>query len=290
MLAIHRRTLYLLLAVSVGHVLLISVQVQSKSGLPVLEAAAFGTFARIQQGVTATGDGVRGLWHHYVALVGVARDNDALRRQIVELQGSLEAEQAISSRTRSLEDALRLQPTVPARTLAARIIAGSPAPDSRTVTIDRGAADGIRPDMAVLAVNGVVGRIVNRPSQTAAEVQLLTSRTAAAGAYLERTGAGGVIQGGMANPPLEMVYVKDLADVRAGDRVLTSGEDGIYPRGFLIGTVERAVRGAGQYQTAAVRPVVDFSHLDVVLVVLDRPPGPGGTGAKPPAPAARGGS
>ena len=71
---------------------------------------------------------------------------------------------------------------------------------------------------------------------------------------------------------------------------LEPGEDGIYPRGFLIGTVERAVRGAGQYQTAAVRPVVDFSHLDVVLVVLDRPPGPGGAGAKPPAPAGRGGS
>jgi rod shape-determining protein MreC len=273
-LAIHRRTLSLLLVISVGHVLLISVQVQSRSGLPLLESVSFGVFSRVQHGSTSLVDGLVSVWRRYLALGGVARQNEALQAQVVELEGALASERAVAGQARALEGLLHLQQTIGRRTVAARVIAGSPAPESLTLTIDRGSADGLADSMAVLAPTGVVGRVIGDPAPHLAQVQLLIGRTAAAGAFLERSGTGGVVAGGYANPPLQMLYLPSSADVQVGDRVLTSGQDSLFPRGFLIGTVERTERGAGLYRTTMITPAVDFSHIDVVLVSLERPAPP----------------
>jgi hypothetical protein len=102
----------------------------------------------------------------------------------------------------------------------------------------------------------------------AARVQLIVDTTAAAGAIVERTRAGGMVVGQEGDPPLRMELVSNLADVQPGDRVVTSGADGIYPRGFTIGRVETSERGPQLYRTITVRPVTDFRALDEVLVVL----------------------
>jgi rod shape-determining protein MreC len=107
-------------------------------------------------------------------------------------------------------------------------------------------------------------------------VQLLIDRNAAAGALVERTRAGGMVIGTEADPALRMELVANLADVKDGDVVIASGVDGIYPKGFPIGRVERSERGAGLYRNITVRPAVDFSSIEEVLVVL-----------VPPRPAAR---
>jgi rod shape-determining protein MreC len=274
MLAIHRRTLYLLLIISVGHVLLISVQVQSKSGLPLLESVSFAAFSRVQGGSTGVADGVLSVWRRYLALGGVAQENQTLHAQVAELEGALASERAVARQTRALEDVLQFRQTIDTPTIAARVIAGSPSPESLTVTIDRGTADGIGDSMAVLSPTGVVGRVIGDPAPHLAQVQLLIGRTAAAGAYLERSGTGGVVAGGYANPPLQMLYLPSAADVQVGDRVLTSGQDSLFPRGFLIGTVDRTERGSGLYRTTMIKPAVDFTHIDIVLVSLAMPPAP----------------
>ena len=266
----NRRTLFLLAVLCFGHVLLISARVQSKSGMPVIEEVAFGAFAKTQSGTAALSDGIRGIWTHYFALRGAATENESLRRQLLELQGQLQQEQAIADGSRSLEEALKLQQSVPAPTLAARVIAGSPAPGSLTVTIDRGSDDGVHPDMAVIAGKGVVGRVINQPAPHAAQVQLLVGRNAAAAVTLERTGAGGLVVGGATDPLLTVDYVSNQADVQVGERVLTSGQDGIFPAGFVVGFVERSEKGTN-YRLVKVRPAVDFSHIELVLVVLAKP-------------------
>jgi rod shape-determining protein MreC len=80
-----------------------------------------------------------------------------------------------------------------------------------------------------------------------------------------------MIVGAETNPPLRMELVSNFADVKAGDNVVASGVDGIYPKGYLIGQVERSDRGGGLYRTISVRPAVDFSSLEEVLVVLAPP-------------------
>jgi rod shape-determining protein MreC len=124
--------------------------------------------------------------------------------------------------------------------------------------------------MAVIAGKGVVGRVINQPAPHAAQVQLLVGRNAAAAVTLERTGAGGLVVGGASDLLLTVDYVSNQADVQVGERVLTSGQDGIFPAGFVVGFVERSAKGAN-YRAVKVRPSVDFSHIELVLVVLAKP-------------------
>jgi rod shape-determining protein MreC len=116
----------------------------------------------------------------------------------------------------------------------------------------------------------VIGRVIQPVSPRAALVQLLIDRNAAAGALLERTRAQGVVIG-FGNGELRMEYVPGTSDVKPGDLVVTSGIDGIYPKGFVIGTVDAVDRGQGPYHEIVVRPAVDFSRLEEVLVVLTPP-------------------
>jgi rod shape-determining protein MreC len=168
-----RRTVFLLLALSLGHVLLISAQVQSGSGIPVIQTVAFGALAKVQQVFAAIADGGRSLWSTYFALQGVVKENDGLRRRILELEAQVQSAEARAYEARSLERALGLRESLPVRTVAARVIAGAPAPGAFSIAIDRGAADGVETDMPVIGPDGVVGRVVNKPLPDAAQVQLL---------------------------------------------------------------------------------------------------------------------
>ena len=110
------------------------------------------------------------------------------------------------------------------------------------------------------------------PTARASKLQLLIDRNAAAGAIVERSRAQGVVVG-TGTDQLRLDYVSGTADVQVGDRVVTSGIDGIYPKGFVIGQIESIQRGAGAFSAIVVRPAVDFSGLESVLVVLTPPPG-----------------
>ena len=271
-----RRTLTLLVVLCLGHVLLISSQVQSGHGQSVLHASAFGAMAAVQGASAAVTGGAGGIWSHYFALVGASKENDSLRARVLSLEGELQAERARNAQVSTLEDALQLQKTTVAPTLAARVIAGNPVPGSLTVTIDRGTADGVARNMAVISGKGVVGRIIGQPTAHAAVVQLLNGKNANTGALIERSGTAGLAVGGFADGRLRLDLVSSAADVVANDRIVTSGEDGIYPQGFVIGQVVQ-ITGAGKSREIVVAPSVDYSHIDVVLVVLARPPQPPAT-------------
>ena len=276
---VDRRVLFLLVTVSLGHVLLISAQVQSRSGLPLIEAVAFDLFARIQGVTGGVADTGSNIWSHYFALRGAARENAELRQRILELQGQLQQQQAHVAQTRTLEDLLAVRSRSADPMVAARVTAGNPAPGALTVTIDRGSADGVTADMAVIGPRGVVGRVIGPVSTHAALVQLLVGRNAAAAVTFERSGAGAMMVGGSADGLLRGEYVPVLADIQPGERVVTSGQDRIYPPGYLVGTVERVSRTSGPERDVAVKAATDFSNIDIVLVVLARPAPAGGGGS-----------
>ena len=270
MLDIRQRTGYLFLAVMLGHLILISAQVQSRSGVPMLETVTFGFFSYVQRGTSAVIDGVRGGWGNYVDLRRVRTDNDALRQQVADLEVRLQEQRALAARTVRLQELLDLRGSASLPTIAAEVIAGSPISDMLTITIDRGSAHGVQPDMAVIAPKGIVGRVVGPLAAHAARVQLIIDRNAAVGAVTERTRAGGMVLAAQAgqDPPLLMDFVSNLSDVKPGDVVVASGVDGIYPRGFAIGSVETSERGERLHRVIRVRPAVDFSGLEEVLIVL----------------------
>jgi rod shape-determining protein MreC len=270
LLDIRQRAGYLFLAVTLGHVILISAQVNSRSGVPVLEAVTFGVFAEAQRAVSSVVMGVRRVWDSYVGLRDVEADNARLRRELAEAQIQLQEQRARADRTRALEALLDLRDRLSLRTAAAEIIAAGASPDFRTLTIDKGSDHELQKDMAVIAPAGVVGRVVATGGR-AAKVQLLVDRNAAAGALIERSRAQGVVLGS-GDEWLRMGYVAETADVAVGDIVVTSGIDGIFPKGFVIGRVERVERRGIGYSEIVVRPAVDFSRLEEVLVVLTATP------------------
>ena len=251
------------------HVILISAQVNTASGLPVLQVVTFGSFSEVQRGTMAIIDGVRGMWSGYVALQQVQQENNALKQELQTLQVKLQQERAEAQRTDNLRQLLELRERANLDTVAAEVIAGAASVDFKTVTIDKGSSDSLDTDMAVISPAGVVGRII-LPSRRASKVQLLIDRNAAAGALIERTRVQGVVVG-IGDGMLRMQYVPGTADVKTGDLVVTSGIDGIYPKGFVIGTIDHADRGAGAYHEIVIRPAVDFSRLEEVLIVRTPP-------------------
>ena len=260
---------YLVLAVFLGHVILISAQVNVRQQGSLLQVVSFSALAGIDEILSSSVNSIGAVWLRYVSLRDTEEENIVLRESIAELELQLQQENALARQARSLQRLLELRNSTDLLTLSAQVIAVDATPWFRTFTVDRGSGDGVRPDFAVLAPNGVVGRVVGTPGPRAAKVQLLIDRNAAAGALIERTRAAGVVTGGDGQSLLRMDYVSNLEDVRIGDAVVTSGTDGIYPKGFVIGTVQDVQRGEDLYKSILVDPVVEFGNLENVLIVLD---------------------
>ena len=271
LLDIRQRTGYLFLTVMLGHVILISAQVNTRRGVPVLQVATFGLFAEVQRVSSTVVSSLRGGWTNYVGLRDVRAENDALKAQLAEAQVQLQEQRALADRSKGLLATLELRDRSNLKTIAAEVIGAGASMDFKTVTIDKGTSDHVGPDMAVMAPSGVVGRVVV-PSTRAAKVQLLTDRNAAAGVLIARSRSQGVVVG-TGEELLRMEYVSEVADVAVGDSVVTSGIDGIYPKGYVVGTVESLEKSGNNYKQILVRPAVDFSSIEEVLVVLTPMPG-----------------
>jgi rod shape-determining protein MreC len=264
-----QRPLLVFAGAIVLHVILISAQVSTTAGIPIIQVVTFGIFSEVQRGTMTSVDSVRGVWTGYVDLRDVQAENEALKRELQTLQVRLQEERAQAQRAENFRELLDLRERAGVDTVAAEVIAGPATIDFRDMTIDKGNADGVARDMAVIAPAGVVGRVI-LSSPRAARVQMLIDLNAAAGAMIERTRVQGLVVG--QGSRLRMDYVPGTSDVQPGDLIVTSGIDKIYPKGFLIGTVETVERESGTYHHIVVRPAVDFSRLEEVLVVTTPPP------------------
>ena len=263
-----QRTGYLVLAVVVGHLVLISAQVKAGPRNSAFEQVTFGIFAEMQQMLTFAWGTAAGIWSEYVALRNLQVRNDTLAAEVDDLKLELQARRALAHRARSLQALLDLRRDVELDTVSARVIAAGATPYIRTLTFDRGSAHGVYADAAVIAPEGVVGRVLGEPAWGASQVQLLNDRNAAAGARVERSRAAGIVRGSDDESLLRMEFVSNTEDVRVGDRIVTSGIDGIYPPGFVIGDVSEVRRGSGLHLEIDVVPAAEFSRLEVVLVVV----------------------
>jgi rod shape-determining protein MreC len=280
LLDIRQRVGWLFMAVMVTHLIIISAQVTTRRGVPLLEEAIFGAVAEVQR-VASGGIGeTRGVWQNYVALRQTAHENEALKQRVSQLEVALQRERALAQQTRVLQQALDLKLDTPFVTEPALVIASGASPDFRTMTLDKGSRQGLAADMAVIAPEGVVGRVI-LPTPRAAKVQLIIDRNAAAAGLVERSRAQGVIVG-TGSDRMRLEYVPGTADLKVGDRVVTSGMDGIYPKGFVIGQIESIERSAGEFSNVLVRPAVNLSALEAVLVVTSPQEAPKPDKAKGP--------
>lgn len=228
--------------------------------------------APVQWTVSAALNGSVALWQGYVALVGAQERNAELERENSQLREAL----AIREEQRLENERLRLLLGVRERTtevpmVLARVIATSPNPLFRSLRIDRGGDDGVRPGSPVMTHDGAVGRVVTVASDFS-DVMLLVDANFSTDVIVQRTRARARVRGGGSDKALglRVEQMPRTADAEPGDVVITSGVGGVFPKGLRLGrlvSVER--RSYGLYKHAVLEPTVDFSRLEEVLVLTE---------------------
>jgi rod shape-determining protein MreC len=241
------------------------VTVQVKNGRfsfmerPVLAVAGF--FERL---VTGTVDAVATVGDRYVFLVRTSRDNERLKAENERLRLDTAVLNELLIENERLRDALNFKRLNPAASVMAQVIGKEMSPVSSTITISKGATDGIAKDMAVITPAGVVGR-VQTVLPAMSKVLLLTDPGNSLAVRVQRNREEGLLEGKLVNCALK--YVSYYADIQQGDLLVTSGLDGIYPKGLPVATVVRVIkREASSFQTVVAEPIVRFSRLEEVLV------------------------
>jgi rod shape-determining protein MreC len=209
---------------------------------------------------------VGGLRDHYDTLAGFRSDNERLRRRVqtleIERQKLLEA-QATNS---SLKQLLDLRSQLPGTAITASIIANSATNWFQSCQLNKGSADGVRKGMAVVTPLGVVGQVVAVTPRTA-KVLLLTDPNSGIDVLVQRTRARGIVSGSLENGTV-LKYVKRSEDVQEGDRLITSGTDGVFPKGMMVGAVTKVLKQhLGLFQFIEVLPAVQSARVEDVLVV-----------------------
>jgi rod shape-determining protein MreC len=151
--------------------------------------------------------------------------------------------------------------------VAASVVMANVNGQTRMIVVDRGARDGLRPECPVVAWGGAVGRVV-AVGPNHAKVRLLTDASSGVAAVVQRSRVQGMVLGRAADG-MDLLYVPRFADVLHGDRVVTSGLDGIFPRGFGIGRVAAIADTPEGSQRIHLEPELDFHSLEEVLVLLE---------------------
>jgi len=281
---IRYRNLLVLLAILLAQIIGLAVQVRRTgagrntldpadgAGVRLIRLWADAVVTPPEQAIHSTKLGVEYLWQNYIDLRHTQSENQDLKRTIDRLR----LEQA-----ELLEDALqgqRLQALAAFqqkyiyKTVSAQAIGSSGSDQSRVFTIDKGSNYGMKPDMAVITADGIVGK-VREVFPTTAQVLAINDQTSGAGVILATTRLRGILRG---NAIGQLQIVGILADqrIQPGEKVLTAGGDLIFPRGLPVGVVDKVVRDQDRdgFIDVIVKPAAHLDQLDEVLVILSTEP------------------
>jgi rod shape-determining protein MreC len=215
--------------------------------------------------------GTANLFRNYFDLVGIRQENLRLKKELEEAQSQRAGLMELKVENRHLTDLLELKDALLMNAVAADVIGGDATGLSRTLILSEGTTDRLKRNMAVISTAGVVGKLV-AISPDASRVLLINDHNSAVDTFDQRSRARGIIAG-VVDDGLVMKYVDRTEDVKAGDVVITSGMDGIFPRGLLVGEVVKVSQeGPGLFLNVQVKPAVDFRKLEQVLVLTQQPP------------------
>jgi rod shape-determining protein MreC len=258
------RAFFILLAVMVAQLLLLSFQITRNQNVRLIQIWAVEVFEPFERSVHWSVDKTTGAWRNFAGLWGAQKQNQELRAELAADRAQmleLSEKAAEADRLRALLD---FKNHLPFQTVAAEVIASSPGERSNAVYIGKGLDSGLAADLAVITPMGIVGKII-AVFPHSAQVLLITDPSSGVGCRLEKSRVQGVLKGtGQALAHLH--YVMDDRDVSVGELVVTSGLDQIYPQGLPVGTVTRATQG-NIYKDIIVTPAAQLDRLETVLVV-----------------------
>ncbi len=268
-----------LLVVTLVSVSLVTITVDYRQGdrgpLATVGDGALAVISPLQEAVSKFTKPIGNFFSTLVRLPSIRKDNQDLRARVAELERQAATSTDLTAQLNEAQALLGLQESLgpDIATTGAQVIANGVSNFEWTITIDKGSSDGIAEEMPVVAAAGLVGR-VTRVGPDSALVQLIIDPDSYVAGRLDISRTTGLV-GGEAEHDLRMGLVDTETEVQPGEQVVTAGykipgiAEGVFPPGILIGSVSRVLPNEADLEKyITIRPAVDFSTLDVVLVVL----------------------
>jgi rod shape-determining protein MreC len=238
-----------------------------------------GITSPIQNLITWSLDLLSSGFHNYLYLLNTRQQNLMLTEENRRLLGSIAALRETEQENVRLRRLLAFEEKFNINSIVARVIAKDVSTEFRAIRINRGESSGVRPNMAVVTNEGVVGRVL-RTTKTTADVVTILDLLSAVDAIDERSRAHGVVEGAT-DEVCSLRYVLRTDDIQPNDVLISSGLGGIWPKGIPVGVVSKVNRKPfGITQEVEVRPSVDFTKLEEVIIIIQNETEP-----VPPAPA-----
>jgi len=227
--------------------------------------------APLQEFTKKSIDAVKGFWMTYFALIDLREDNEALKREIDLLRMENARYQETVAASKRHQDLLRFKETLPWPVTEAQVIGRDPSGWFESVIVDKGKDSGLKVNMPVVDAMGVVGRLVS-VSVNYGKVLLLIDQNSAVDCLVQRSREKGIVKG-LSSGLCKLDYVVRAGDVVVGDVVVTSGMDRVFPKGLPVGEVVEVEDTSWEFfKDIKVKPMVDFSKLEDVLVIMKEDP------------------
>ncbi|OFZ81659.1 MAG: rod shape-determining protein MreC [Bdellovibrionales bacterium RIFOXYD1_FULL_53_11] len=232
----------------------------------IYDRAILAVTSPLQSAITWTLDQLVSGFQNYIFLWNTRRDNLALLEENRKLLNSIASLRETQHENTRLRKMLQFQEKFRLDTVLARVIAKDVSTEFRAIRINRGESSGIHKDMAVVTNEGVVGRVM-RTTKNTSDIVTILDLLSAVDAIVERSRARGIVEG-MTDDVCQLKFALRTDDIEPGDVLISSGLGGIFPKGVPVGAVSKVKRKPfGITQEVEIRPSVDFSKLEEVLVV-----------------------
>jgi rod shape-determining protein MreC len=276
------KNLIVLVVILFAQVLGLAVQVKRTTDTEstrLIRLWAISAVTPFEKAFNGLQNGSWNLWHNYFYLRGVRQENRDLKAQVEQLRIEQVRLSEDAQQARRLQVLLGFKEQYIQKTLPAQVIGSSGSEQSRSVFIDKGEKDGLKPDMAVITSTGIVGKVL-KVFRSTSQVLLIDDQSSGVGGILEKSRLQGIVRG---TPAGEVVLERVMSDetVQAGESVMTSGGDRIFPKGLPVGTVTKVLPGSDLFLNIRLRPAANLNKLEEVLVVtqvVEKEPSPSESG------------
>jgi len=264
------RNLIILVGVLFLQVLGLAIQVKtgSERETRLIRLWAAGAVTPFERSLVWVQSSSSNLWHNYFYLRGVRAENRQLKQQIEQMRVEQVRLSEDAAQAHRLQTLLAFKEQFVSKTVAAQVIGTSGSDLSRIIYIDKGENAGIKPDMAVITADGIVGKVL-LAGPNEARVLMISDQTSGVGAILEKSRLQGVLRG---TPNGEIVLERVMSDeqVQPGETVLTSGGDQIFPKGLRVGTVTNVSNGKDLFLNIQIKSAANLARLEEVLVLTEK--------------------
>ena len=218
-----------------------------------------------QKLIYTVSDKLVNVWQDYLDLVNVKEENIKLKEDISKLR--MEKFELVEAgiQNKRLKKLLNFKEIPSYPVVPANVIGGSPSMlRSEVIIVDRGSSDGISRGMPVASSEGIVGKVLTVGDKSS-EVLLITDPVSAIDAFVHRTRVRGIVKGSGGGCTME--YIEQNSDISVGDKVISSGKEGFFPKGVVVGTITD-IETKGSFLSAKVSPFVDLDSLEEVVIIL----------------------